>query len=349
MDSSCQKPLGKLFNFDFSTFLDTFCEHFPLKIHGWGVTTPILAVLSSTEKERKSGDFQKSGTRQINMFSVFWLILWQPTMLRYLRKLVKVHAGVVFRPNIWCGAQPRFWKKSKDLWFLKMPALIWHVSKWKLPQKHALSDALLTYVRSYRCLKKNEIRFPDLKVFFFSSSWKYFFLPQINCVDVLMCWCVDVWCVDVLMCWCVDVLICCCAGDCVEHVHNYVGYVQLMRWCVDVDVNAEEKKMSFELWKKKCLLHLDFCLSHFWQKFLGRPNSISSFEWWKISAWECLLICTIRIRVKCAGVWKKKFGRFREDWRRVSPKTTPNKLKTKSFSLGTFAQFWQRQWQAQGL
>jgi len=66
---------------------------------GNGVTTPILAVLSSAEKERKSRDFQKSGTRQINMFSVFWLVLWQPTMLRYLRKLVKVHAGMIFRPN----------------------------------------------------------------------------------------------------------------------------------------------------------------------------------------------------------------------------------------------------------
>jgi len=109
------------------------------------------------------------------------------------------------------------------------------------------------------------------------------------------------------------------------------------------------KKMPFELWKKKCLYTRTFAWAIFDKKFLGRPNSISAFEWWKISAWECLLTCTIRIQVKCAGVREKKFGRFREDWRRVSPKTTPNKLKTKNFSLGTFAQFWQRQCQAQGL
>jgi len=29
-----KNPERKLFNFDFSTFLDTFCEHFSLKIHG---------------------------------------------------------------------------------------------------------------------------------------------------------------------------------------------------------------------------------------------------------------------------------------------------------------------------
>jgi len=160
---------------------------------GKGVTTPILAVLSSTEKERKSGDFQKSGTRQINMFPC------SDWFCGNLRCSGTSACG--------CGF-PTFWKKSKNLWFLKMPPQVWHGSTWKLPQKHALSDALW---------RKTKISFES--IFFFPRAESIFFPTN----HVMMWWW---WCDDVMMWCCDDVMMWWCDDDDVV--------MMMMWWCDDV-------------------------------------------------------------------------------------------------------------------